>query len=184
MARDGMANLIARLRRAVDDGGSPSVWTDDQLEETLDLHKVRVYRELLTVGQVYTSAGTSEYKIFQSAYQNYEEGTAYFQIEDGAGNQRGTAEYTADYARGIITMGEDQAGTALYVSGWSYDLNGAASELWTERAAKVSSYYNVGLDGHTLSRTQWFEHCERMAELYARRARPVIAKAFKYGVLE
>jgi hypothetical protein len=178
-----MANLILRLRRAVDDTGT-AVWSNDQLEDALDTHKLRVHREQLMVDAVNTGAGTTVYKLYHSAFNDFEEGTAYFQVEDAGGTQRGTADYTADYVSGIVTMDDDQAGTALYLTGWSYDLNGAAAELWTERAAKVSSYYNVGLDGHQLSRSQWFDHCEKMSEFYARMARPKIVKAFKYGILE
>lgn len=184
MARDGMANLIARLRRAVDDTGSATVWSDNQLQDALDAHRERVHRENLLMEDAYTDAGSVTYYNYQSRFGNFEEGSAVFELEDGAGLSRAAGAYTVNYINGSFTMDSNQAGTALYLTGWTYDLNGAAAELWTERAGKVSSYYNVGLDGHTLSRAQWFDHCEKMAEFYARMARPKIVKAFKYGILE
>lgn len=184
MARDGMANLIARLRRAVDDTGTASVWTDDELEDALDEHRMRVHRECLRIEESYTDAGSATYYNYQSRFGNYEEGSAAFEMEDGSGSARAAGTYTANYINGSFTMDADQAGTALYLTGWSYDINGAASDLWRERAAQVSSYYNVGLDGHTLSRAQWFEHCEKMAELYARKARPQVVRMWNYGTLD
>lgn len=184
MARTGMTNLIDRLRRAVDDSGTVQVWTSDQLQTTLDLYKLRIQREELAMETTYTGAGTFVYQTYHSGYENYEEGTAYFQVEDGMGTQRGTEDYTANYATGLITMNADQGGTALYLSGWSYDINAAAADCWRERAGKVSSYYNVNLDGHNLSRAQWFEHCQQMALTFEQRSRPRVVRMWNYGVFE
>ena len=184
MARDGMSNLLARLRPMVDDAGT-AIFSDDELQTILDTRKQRVYKERLQYEVTSTGAGAAEYTLYHSHFGNYEEGgTVYFQIADSGGLQRGTADYDVDYANGVITMAADQHGTALYLSGWSYDLNGAASECWTQRAGLVSSHYNVNLDGHSLSRAQWFEHCEKMSELYARRAIPKRVRMWNNGLFE
>ena len=47
MARDTMAWLITLLRSKVNDTDG-SVWTDDQLQEYLDMHRIHVRRELLS----------------------------------------------------------------------------------------------------------------------------------------
>ena len=182
--RTGMADVETRLRRLVDDSGT-AIWTQQQLQDILDEHKARVYREQLVSEQTLTSGTTYEYKEYHSRHVNYEAGgTAYFQIEDGSGTQRGTADYTADYISGRVTMAADQEGTVLYLSGWSYDLDGAASDCWRERAARVSSYYDVQADGHRMSRSQWFAHCQETADMYAQRARVSIVRPWSSGVFE
>ena len=182
MARDGMANLLARLRGMIDDSGT-AIWSDNQCQDILDAHKLRVQREALAAEVTYTGGTTYVYTTYHSRLGDYEEGgTAYFNIEAADGTQRGTADYTADYVRGHVVMDNDQAGTALYLTGWSYDLQGAAADLWRERAGKVSSYYNVTADGHNMSRSQWFTHCKDMAVMYATQARAVTVRQWRHGV--
>ena len=108
-ARSGMADLILRTRRMVNDAGS-AIWSDDEdIQDVLDLHKQRVYREPLEHERTLVGSGTAEYTVYHSRYGNYEAGgTAYFQVEDSGGTQRGTADYTADYIAGIVTMAADQ----------------------------------------------------------------------------
>lgn len=182
--RTGMANIIARTRRMVDDAGS-AIWTDNQdVQNILDEHKIRVNRERLEMDRTNTSATTYEYKRFFSRYRDIEEdtsGTAYFQIEDATGTQRGTADYTMDYLRGMLEMTADQVGTALYMSGWSYDLNGAAADLWRERAATKAGKFDASVDGHNLTRSQWFDHCLKMSDYYAQRSRPMTVRAWRVG---
>ncbi len=179
-------DLKLRLRRMVDDTGT-AIWSDANLLTTLHSHRRRIWRDPMEVEESYTGAGTTVYKIFHSHYDNYEAYAAgaadLYQIEDSAGAQRtiGTTDASPDYESGIVTMVTDQEGTALYVSGWSYDLNGAAMDCWQERMAKVSLDYDVNLDGHGLSRSQKIKQCEIMVEKYASRSWPVIVKAFNQG---
>jgi len=71
MARDGMSNLIMRLRRLVDDSES-AVWLDGELQDVLDEHSTPVYREQLAREKTRTSSTSYEYKIFHSRNGNYE----------------------------------------------------------------------------------------------------------------
>ena len=180
-----MANLISRLRDMVDDG-SATVWDNDQLQTMLDANKMRVQREYLEPERTYTSGTAYVFKTFHSRFGDYEEGgTVYFNVEDSGGSQRvPTTDYSVDYVGGVVTATADQGGTALYLTGWSYDLAGAAAQAWMQRAGKVSSYYNVTLDGHNLSRSQWFAHCEKMEQMYAARSRPITVRAWRHGVFD
>lgn len=47
------------------------------------------------------------------------------------------------------------------------DLSAAASELWKVKAARVSEWYTVNMDGNFMSRDQVFAHCMKMSESYA-----------------
>jgi len=180
-ARSGMSHLIVRLRRMVDDVDGAD-FTDADLQDVLDAHKVRVHRECLDMEKTLVSADDYEYKIYHSRHDNFEAGgTTYFQIHDGAGSQRGTDDYSVDYINGVVTMGSDQAGTVLYLSGYSYDLHGAAGGVWELRMADVSSYYDVRMDGHQLDRSQWMAHCDRMARTYKRKARARTVRSWREG---
>jgi hypothetical protein len=181
MAREGMSNLLTRFRRLVDDSGT-AVWTQDQLQDVLDENKTRVWREPLEVDMTRTSGTTYVYTEYHSRYDNFEEGgTAYFKIEDSAGSARGTADYTVDYIAGRVTMNADQEGTALYLTAWSYDMNAAAAQCWRERATKVSSYYDFQADGVRMNRSQWFQHCQETAAMYAKQSRPVTVRQWHVG---
>lgn len=182
--RTGMTDIEARLRRTVDDAGT-AVWSRQALQDVLDTHRIRLYREILDAERTLTGTTTYEYTRFHSRWKDLEAGgTAYLQVEDSAGEQRGTADYTVDYIAGLVTMGADQAGTALYLTAWSYDLNGAAAQCWRERATKVTSYYDVRADGHTLSRSQWHEHCLTNAKEFAMQARISTVRQYVDGVFE
>jgi len=183
MARSGMATLISRTRRMVDDSAG-SVWTDDDVQDVLDTTKQRVQREELSMEKTLLSTSSYEYKVYHSRYGDLEAGTAQFKLEDSSGSQRGTADYTADYVRGVVTMTADQAGTKLYLTAWTYDLNRAASELWRERAGQVASYYNVNTDGHNLSRSQWYDHCMKMATDYESKMRAVTVRSWRDGLFD
>jgi hypothetical protein len=185
MARAGMSHLVVSLRRMVDDIDR-SVWVDQEVLDTLDLYKVRVQREPLEMEKTLTSGTTYEYKKYYSRHRNFEAGgTAYFNVEDSAGLHRAAGTYTADYLRGMVTMATDQVGTQLFLTGWSYDLDGAAAQLWREKAGKHASHYNVRADGHILSRSQWFKHCLQMAQVHEQRSHPIMARQWVTdGVLD
>ena len=184
-ARSGMTDLITRLRSMVDDVAM-SIWTDDDhLEDVLDLHKVRVYREKLEMERTLLSSTEVEYTVYHSRYGDYEAGgTAYFQIEGAGGSQRGTADYTVDYINGVIAMTADQAGSALYLTGWSYDLSGGAVDLWRERAGQVAGRYDVVVGSQRLSRSQHMKHCLDMAEHYMRQMRAKTVRSWRHGVFD
>ena len=178
--RSGMTDLVTRLRVRVADQGK-AYWTDAQLQDYLDENKFRVAREPLDVERTLTSGTSYEYKIYRSRYGNWESGgTVYFKVEDSAGSARGTGDYSVDYLAGVVTMSADQVGTQLYLTGCHYDLDGAASRVWTAMAGSVSDQYSVSADGHTMNRAEWFEHCVNMAELYAKRGVAQTANLFTF----
>ena len=183
-AREGMTDLLSRLRRMVNDVGS-AVWSDDEdLQDVLDAHRERLYREPLTFERTLTGSGTAEYTIYRSRYTNLEAGTLNFRLEDASGTQRGTADYTADYAAGVLTMATDQLGTALYLTGYSYDLNGAAADLWRERAGQLAEHVDVQSGDNRLSRSQMMAHALEMADHYAQRSRARTVRSWTNGLFE
>lgn len=167
-ARTGMANLILRWRRLVADADL-TIWTDDQAQQILDLHRVEIWQQPLTVQPLQIASGTVIYAAYAIPRGNLEEpasGTAAWRLYDAQGTAYGTALFVADYINGLITFSADQHGSARYIDARAYDLNGAAADAWRERAALQAGQYNFSTDGQSFSRAQFFEHCEKMAERY------------------
>lgn len=168
MARAGMSNLISRWRRMVDDAGT-AVWSDDQAQELLDDNRVTVYSESLA--SIAQDIGSTVYLVYYSRYSNHEElasGTTVWRLFDANGSTIGTANYSVDYQRGVVTFAADQQGSARYLDARSYDLAGAAADAWRQRAAMQADGYDFSADGASFNRSQWFKHCQQMAEGYDR----------------
>ena len=170
-ARSGMANLILRWRRMVNDGGT-AIWDNDEAQQILDGHRRDVWRERLATVTV-EEDGSTVYKTYTSKFDNLEEttgGTAVFRVYDSGGTAIGTANYTPDYERGVIQFSADQAGSAYYLDARAYDLNAAAADGWLERMANVSGYYDFSSDGQSFKRSDYFAHCQAMAAYYRGKA--------------
>lgn len=64
----------------------------------------------------------------------------------------------------VIAASLDDDLNTVYTSG---DLNRAASLGWSWKAGLISDQYDIGGGtGKTLTRSQWFDHCQRMSDLY------------------
>lgn len=165
-ARTGMAGLISRWRRLVDDPES-EVWTDDQAQQILDGQRVDFWREPLQ--PIATGPSANIYQVYRSRYRDMESaasGTMVWRVYDGAGATIGTAAYTTDYNLGVLMFAADQAGSARYLDGRTFDLNAAAASAWRERAAVTARLYTFQADGGRYERSQWFEHCVKMADYF------------------
>lgn len=57
-------------------------------------------------------------------------------------------------------------------SAWlpTYDLAGAASDIWSEKAAALAADYRVSTDGATLERNQPYEHAVERAQFWQSRS--------------
>ncbi len=189
-ARTGMANLILLLRGYVDAGSADytiagaSYWTDDQLEDVLDIHRVDIWREPLSIIETYTSGGTIEYKHYQSEYTNYEEttgGSLIFWIEEADGDKI-TSGYTPDYLRGHLTFDSDTEGTPYYLSGRTYDLNAAAADIWRRKAAHYGASFSFSTDNHRIDKGALIRNALQMSDVYSRLSGPVTSTLYRSDV--
>lgn len=172
-ARTGMGTLIARWRRMVADSAG-SVWSDDEAQHILDTYRADVWAQELTPAPQHDS-GTLVYRVFTAAWNNLEtaaSGTAAFRLYDANGSVIGTADYSADYLRGVFTFTADQKGSARYVDARAYDLEMAAADGWRELMGSKASLYKFTADGATYERNQWFDHCREMASYYDKLSKP------------
>lgn len=178
-ARAGMTALIQRTRAMTAAGtadwtlGSVAYWSDDVMQETLDQYRLDFYKTPLTpipevVSAGINNSGTAIYKKYQIPYENLEtidSGTAIFLLNYANG---GTVvePYSVDYQRGLITFTNNMGGTAIYLTGRSYDLNETAAEIWDQKAAHYALAYDVSTDNQSLKRSQIMAQCQKMAAKY------------------
>ncbi len=187
-ARTGLSDLIEELRGMTDTTtsdytlGTASYWDGDHMQAVLDRHRHDIVFSLMTPIQYRPGGGSVQYFDYQARYGNWEKttgGTAIFIIENGVGTDAGTASYSVDYRRGLVTFTTDQKGTAYYVTGRTYDLNAAAADVWRTKAAQAAKVYDVRTDNHGLSRSQIMDHCMKMAVLYESRGPVQVTQMYR-----
>ena len=189
MARATLSSLITALRELVNDpAGTAQVFTDDTLQRHLDAHRWDVYDEALTAIPTPIGGGSIAYYEYRSCYSDFEAtqaGTAVFVVRDSVGTPRGTATWAdVDYQRGAVTFATDQRGTALYLTGRSFDLYGAAADTLTDWAQKVSLQFDFSSDQQSFSRSQKQTLLLAAAERYRRQAKPRRANITRPDVAE
>lgn len=176
--RATMATLITRLRGLAQAGLSEytvsgvAYWTDSQLQDVLDTHRKDVYNHLLSGMEGY-EGGAAIYKEYHSGLSYLEEtsgGTAIFYVTDGVGANVGTALYTPDYIRGVVTFASDTGGIDYYLYARTYDLNAAAADVWRIKAGHYVTAVNFSTDNHRIDRGKIIENCMTMAAMYEKQA--------------
>lgn len=172
--RAGMINLINHVRRLTSANTAEytvdgiAYWADSHLQDVLDEHADYLIDYPLQWQASINTSGVPAYKIAQSAYgylEGLSSGTARFYINTAAGSVVGTANYSVDYSQGRVSFTSDQGGTAYYLSGYSYDVYGAAADVWQQRLANFSDWYDFQADNQTFTRSQAFDHAQAMLRL-------------------
>lgn len=179
MARAGLSNLIRRLRGmaqigtadyslVIGDGSTVVWWSDSHAQDILDAYRMDHQYEMLTPAPEYLG-GTNIFKNYYAANHDWEEatsGSVYWLVVDSAGNDAGTANYSVDYIAGLVRFSADKLGTAYFLTGRTYNLNAAAAQIWREKAASTAAFYTFKTDNQSFDRSQWFDHCMKMAQFY------------------
>lgn len=179
-ARTGMVNLLRRLRGYAQagtadysvldgSGGTVTFWSDDQLQEVIDIYRMDYNNAELHPVQEIGTGGSALYVQYYAPSGNLEEntsGTVYFNIIDGVGSAIGTATYSVDYVTGLIRFNSNTEGTPYYWSGRSYNLYAAAADVWRQKAGAVSDAFDFKTDRQSFSRAQRFDHAMKMATYF------------------
>jgi hypothetical protein len=165
--RAGMANLITRWRRMVDDTPG-SVWADSEAQEILDSYRIDLWQRPTTARpqEINSDVKWLVYDVGLGNIETIDSGTTIFRLYNSAGSAAGTANYSVNYHTGLITFTSDQNGTAWWVDARHYDLHGAAASGWREAAGTKADHYTFSADGARYERSQWFGHCMKMADYY------------------
>lgn len=175
-ARTGLTNIITELRGLTEAGtadytiAGSSYWSDDHLQDVLDVYRRDVIFEQLQMYPTQITGGSISYQDYRSSYGYYEAttgGTAVFYVQDATGETVGTSNYTPDYRRGQLQFGSNQAGSVYYVTGRSYDIKAAAADIWRRKAAHYApTSFDFSTDNHSVSRSQIYSHCLEMANYF------------------
>jgi hypothetical protein len=173
--RSGMVDIVAELRKLTNTGpadytiaGEP-FWTDAQLEATLDRHYEYVVNQQMEAVGTYGTAQAYTYVTYYVGYEWLEQttgGTATFYIQNGSGALIASADYDVDYQNGVVTFDADTLGQPRLVTCYSYDLNGAAAEIWRRKAGYYFSAVDFSTDNHSIKREQIYTHCKEQAEYF------------------
>ena len=177
MYRSGMSTIISTLRSyanasqsdytLVGSGGTVTYFSDQQLQDILDRNRETFVYENIEAQKPYLIAGGShEWKVYNIDRQNIEQGTGVFYIQDSSGAVVDASEYTVDYHNGIVTFDENTEGKPYYATGASYDVYGAAADVWTMKANNVSNSFDFSTDNHNIKRSQVYAQYMQQAEYY------------------
>ena len=178
-ARTGMATLINQTRMyaeagtadytLVRTGGTITYWGDDEIQDVLERCRKDIYREPLLKIPTHIAGGSIEWTLYQSRYTLMEQtlsGTANFVLRNSAGSIIGTALYSVDYQRGLITFAADTGGSTYFLTARSYNLQKAAADIWRMKASHVADRYDLQTGEIGLDRSQLMKHYIKMADMY------------------
>lgn len=175
-ARPSMATLIADVRRLCGDSGGTASGSDDDLQSWLDEEATYLHRQAIAFDPVAIGGGTIGW------FTAFIEGQGYF--EGGSAGVPGTI-YDARGGtvggwyldpHGIISFTNDQHGTALYFSGYSYDIYAGAAATLEGWAGRVALQFDFTTDGQQFMRSQQCKALLSLAEKYRARQLPKIGR--------
>jgi hypothetical protein len=176
MARTGMTAILEEVRNSCEAGtseytlGTTVYWSDNALQDLLDLHRTDHVYQMLVPFPTVGAGGTLSYKEYRFPIGYLEAtsgGTDVCYLQNGGGTALGTALWSADYRRGVFTFASDTAGSTVYMTGRSYDLNAAAADIWRRKASHYApTSFNFSTDNHSVSREQVYTHCVDMATYF------------------
>jgi hypothetical protein len=140
------------------------------LQDILDVHRKDLRFSALRSYPDTVSGGTLQYYEYRSQYGYYEAttgGSSILYLQDSTGATLGTALWNADYRRGVFTFVSDAKGTAIYLTGRTYDLNASAADVWRRKAAHYApSSFDFSTDNHSISRAQVYDHAVEMVAFF------------------
>lgn len=177
--RTGMLDLILRLRAMTDAQpdeftvAGESWWSNDHLQAVLDRYRTDQYYEAMEPTVTYDSALNVLYQDYYFSRGDVEQlasGSAVWKLENTNGAVAGTADYSVNYSAQHIRFNASTNGGLYYLTYRSYDLNKAAADVWTQKAASVSGRFDISTDNHSLSRSQLIKHYTQMADYYRKRS--------------
>lgn len=165
--RAGMQTLVDLLSALTDAG---SEFTEDDLQDYLDRNKVE-YRDIALYPLPQRLSNTVIYKIyplptsigiyFETPIDDtvndyfYLTNTIYVPFTFGDGDNQ--AVFDPNLRR--ITFNADTAGQFYYINAVSYDLYGAAADIWEVKIAARVKLISIKTDNHTLDMQQEYDHC-------------------------
>lgn len=164
--RAGMATLIGRLRAKINDpAGSGQALSDQELQDLLDGRR----RDFAMLGLEAVPAypgGVLTYLEFAAEWSDWEDGVV---LRDSS--LAPVTPETSDLVAGRWTFAAEPP-YPIYLTGRTYDLNGAAADALEQLAAAKATAFDFSSGGQTFQRSQQATALAAQAERYRRMARP------------
>lgn len=187
--RAGMANLVQHLR-ALTDAEKEEVtliginyWSDEQLQDMLDRNVTFVEDHPLLWQPDTVAGGSIEYHRGLLGFLDTEgtaTGTASWRLTTGTGSV--ITPNTINHTTGEVRFNANQGGSAYYFTGRTFDVYGAAADVWTWRLAHFQGWYDFRSDDQAMSRSQAFEQAQLMErEMRARSGQNVQRGGIRSG---
>ena len=173
--RSTMSDLIITLRGLTNTGtddytiAGRTYWSNEQLQTALDRRRFEVRQATMQGYSQLVGGGTVRWTEYQAPWKWLEKtdgGTARFWIQDATGATISVSNYSVDYTSGLVTFTGDQGGSIRMVSGYAYDVYGAAADVWSEKAAQYATAIDFSTDNHNVKRSHIVKSCEKMAKRF------------------
>lgn len=173
MARSSMGQLIALVRDLVGDPpGSEQVFTDNQVERTLDIHRWE-YRGLALRPLV--TPGSAQYLDWFSTERYWE---ADARLMNSNQVLLTSSNPVPLYGRWSFASHQD----SVFVVGAIYDPYGAAADLLEMWAARVGVEFDVNADGADMKRSQKRIALQELARQYRGQQRIMVSQQVRDDV--
>ncbi|CAB4143930.1 hypothetical protein UFOVP464_10 [uncultured Caudovirales phage] len=174
------SNMTTKVRSLT--GADGNVFTDSEIVVFLSAHATDYVRAPMTGvsedGTVYTKfyanvsdwedrgAGGDENGYIAVTFRDSENNIVPLLLFDG----EETPVDVFDFYRGVLTFATGRSSNWLSITGTAYDINAVCADVLNAWAAKVSSEYDVSLDGNTYNRSSQAETLRAAAAAFTRRA--------------
>ena len=180
--RATMFGLIDELRGMTDTSpadftvGAITYWSDQQLQDILD--KQLTVEDYSIMQPFPTRNGSiTEYKTYLTNQLYWEKLP---DVRDAYGSIVGTAQYTFEPVAGYFDFTANQWGSSRFISGYHYNMNAAAAEVWRKKMGQAAKMYDFSpTRGETLSRSQFMAQCKQMWQYYAGLGGPNVIQIYR-----
>lgn len=159
-----MADLISRVRTEIGDpAGASQTFTDQEVQDALDLHRVEVYSVPLRA--------LTKYPAGQATYLDHHAPRGFWEADEQLtdGSYAALVAATADRLTGHWTFATSQP--TVLISGTCFDIHGAAADLLVAWAGKAKLYHTfTGDEGESQEPIQRAGSLIQLARAQHRRA--------------
>jgi hypothetical protein len=171
--RGTLQDIVKRVRGLIQDpAGEGQTFSDEDIQETCDQHRIDIDMELLE-GTLVPRAGVWLCQDFYSEWGFWE---ADARITDAGGNLIPLNEVHTEYRFGHFYTVSSQA-QPLYATGKVFDPFGAATDLLVQWAAKVALDFDFRDTDQQYTRSQKQKQLLEVAKQYASKSWPTQVRA-------
>jgi hypothetical protein len=129
MSRDSMVWLISFLRAKINDTDS-SIWTDDELQNYLDMHRIHIVRERLSVP---LNQGSLNKQVYYSSFGMLEADVSLWSSSQSDSNEIPNSNYTVNLVDGTFEFVNSQS-DGYYLDAKSYNIHDTIAECLEQLA--------------------------------------------------